>query len=708
MMRLLQPYALRAAGRADRSLTNARLAKLRTTATKCFKGTREAGAGVQWSRAMAPATSRYLSPRGQKMPNGNCFLSSRLPSRLRCAIALLIAVSLAVVAQAQTDPAQPPAADPPARVGRISLLSGPVTMTDYRVNEESDAALNWPLTSQQRLSTGSLGRAEVRIGSTSIRMDSDTVVDFNRVDDEVIQVTLQRGTATLRVRNREQLREIDFLTPRERVVFEDVGRYRIDVDRTAGASAVTAHVGSARVVSGNTSFVVQSGQRGEAAAEPMPRFQLVSPAPDVFDDWVAARDHRDDSLQSTRYVSAETTGVESLDEHGEWRSVDSYGAVWFPTRVVADWAPYRYGRWAYVSPWGWTWIDDASWGFTPFHYGRWVHVQNTWGWVPGAYVARPCYAPALVAWYGAPGASVSVSIGGPVGWFPLGPGEVFIPSFYYSRRYINTVNHGHVTNINYITVINQPPNYRYRQPGYSTWAPGDALVRHTPINRVVQQAPNDWAKLPTMQHPPVKLTEDVRRSKQTLVNASEPPRSAPPREIGRRPNEPGREIPGHAPAPRERTIERDAKAEAPNKPPLVKATPNEERVIPPMQRTPRVDVPRAEVPRAETPRAGMPRTDVPRQEAPRGEPAAPARPPKVQPVERAPAAPVGQVGAPPQQIAPRAAPAPRQEAPVQQGAPRAAPAPHQEAPVRKAAPPQHEQNSEHPKPGTRQSDPQRN
>ena len=66
--------------------------------------------------------------------------------------------------------------------------------------------------------------------------------------------------------------------------------------------------------------------------------------------------------------------------------------------VAAGWAPYRYGRWAWVSPWGWTWIDDARWGFAPFHYGRWAYASNRWCWVPGPRYVHAVYAPALVAW----------------------------------------------------------------------------------------------------------------------------------------------------------------------------------------------------------------------------------------------------------------------------------------------------------------------
>src|SRR5207245_1389824 len=87
-------------------------------------------------------------------------------------------------------------------------------------------------------------------------------------------------------------------------------------------------------------------------------------------------------------------------------------AVWVPRSMIVGWAPYRYGHWAWVDPWGWTWIDDAPWGFAPFHYGRWVYVDGGWGWVPGHVVARPVYAPALVAFVGGRNWSVAIGLGG--------------------------------------------------------------------------------------------------------------------------------------------------------------------------------------------------------------------------------------------------------------------------------------------------------
>src|SRR5207248_11467635 len=76
--------------------------------------------------------------------------------------------------------------------------------------------------------------------------------------------------------------------------------------------------------------------------------------------------------------------------------------------------------------------------------------------IPGPREVRPVYAPALVAFVG--GGMVA---GGTVAWFPLGPREVYVPSYRVSRGYVNrvnvsntTVNQTTVTNVYNTTVIN--------------------------------------------------------------------------------------------------------------------------------------------------------------------------------------------------------------------------------------------------------------
>ena len=96
-----------------------------------------------------------------------------------------------------------------------------------------------------------------------------------------------------------------------------------------------------------------------------------------------------------RHVSAAITGHEMLDEHGAWENVAGLGDVWFPKDLPSDWAPYRYGHWRWIGPWGWTWIDDMPWGFATSHYGRWANIGGSdteagrWGWVPGKRPGEP-------------------------------------------------------------------------------------------------------------------------------------------------------------------------------------------------------------------------------------------------------------------------------------------------------------------------------
>jgi hypothetical protein len=420
---------------------------------------------------------------------------------------LLIAGCAVGAAQAQSV-GEADAIDPPGRVGTITLLAGPVEMVDLQTGSREAADLNWPITAGWRLETGRLGRAEVRIGSTALRMDGDTTVDFARLDDHFVQIAVLRGSLALRLRSRDVLDEFEVLTQRERIVFDDVGRYRIDVDRAPELTAVTAFSGRARIVSGDSTFAVTGNQRGEVGAPPMTRFQLAAASADRFDDWVAARDARDDSLRSAAYVSRETTGVELLDDYGDWRTVNDYGPVWFPRTVAPGWAPYRYGRWAWVDPWGWTWVDEAPWGFAPFHYGRWVVIGGTWGWVPGVIVPRPVYAPALVAWFGSPG--VSVSIGAPIGWFPLGPREAYVPAYRHSPRYLRVVNVQNVPNIERVTIV-QTPRYANRSADRSTWLPGDRFGRRDPVDRSRRPPPSEWRQYIARPQPPANVPNTKRR-----------------------------------------------------------------------------------------------------------------------------------------------------------------------------------------------------
>ena len=259
---------------------------------------------------------------------------------------------------------------------------------------------------------------------------------------------------------------------------------------------------------------------------------------DDWEDWCASRDRRWDDARSSRYVSRDVIGYEDLDDNGEWRTTPDYGPVWVPRTVATGWAPYRYGHWAWVEPWGWTWIDDAPWGFAPFHYGRWVYVGDGWAWVPGRVVARPVYAPALVVFVGGRNWSVAIGAGGGggVAWFPLAPEEPYYPAYHVSNTYVRNVNvtNVNVTNINVTNVNVTNINYRNRRaPDAVTVVSHDAFVQSRPVNRsviVVARDRLDQARVVGFAAR-VTPTQQSVLAQPTVVEARRPPERVTTREV---------------------------------------------------------------------------------------------------------------------------------------------------------------------------------
>jgi hypothetical protein len=153
--------------------------------------------------------------------------------------------------------------------------------------------------------------------------------------------------------------------------------------------------------------------------------------------------------QVLRFVSPEMTGYDTLDANGTWEEAEGYGEVWYPNVIAQSWAPYRYGHWRWLAPWGWTWVDDMPWGFATSHYGRWARIDDRWAWVPGPRLEHPVYAPALVAFLGTRGVGLSYPDGnGPaVAWFPLAPDEAYWPSYTTDLDTIRRINAGAVHDV---------------------------------------------------------------------------------------------------------------------------------------------------------------------------------------------------------------------------------------------------------------------
>jgi hypothetical protein len=380
------------------------------------------------------------------------FTAAKVQDRTRRLLHALLALTLGFFALSASNSAW---ADPPGRVGRIASFDGNVWLFDDEQQEWVQARRNRPLTEGDRLSAERGARAEVQIGSGTLRLDGATDIEFAQLDDSRVHVRVLGGSVALRVRG-QSAREFALVTQEGRYEPLRPGHYRVDVEERSSVGETLA--GAMRFEAQDSVLEISDGQRAEFWQERgVTHYSWSGQSSDRFGDWVA-REDREDTRDRNRYVSDEMTGADDLDRHGRWDRHPEYGAVWYPTVVTAGWAPYRYGHWAYVRPWGWTWVDDAPWGFAPFHYGRWVNYGGRWGWCPGQYVARPVYAPALVAWFGGPNVRVGVSVGGgpAVGWVPLAPREIYYPGYYHSPHYVRGVNRTHERWYG--------PNPRYERP----------------------------------------------------------------------------------------------------------------------------------------------------------------------------------------------------------------------------------------------------
>ncbi len=327
-------------------------------------------------------------------------------------------ILLALTAWSQTD-----AGD---GVARVSFLRGDVTIQRGDSGDLTEAALNAPLVTGDRILTGPGSRAEVQFDyGHFVRLAPNAELRMQELKPDRYLIAVATGTVSFsRVEDYDS--DVELNTPSISVRPARKGNYRVSV-LPDGTTEITVRDGQAEIYS--PSGVQRLGKnqtmlvRGDASN---PEFQTVAELrKDEFDEWNRDRDRLIRKSESYRYVDRSIPGAYDLDAYGGWVNVAPYGYVWRP-RVAVGWAPYRAGRWAWVDYYGWNWVSYDPWGWAPYHYGRWFNSPGVgWCWWPGGRM-RHYYSPAVVGFVGFNIGSVGVGIGfGNVGWVPLAPYEPF-------------------------------------------------------------------------------------------------------------------------------------------------------------------------------------------------------------------------------------------------------------------------------------------
>jgi hypothetical protein len=435
-----------------------------------------------------------------------------------------LGASVPARAQSAPPPAPPGAApspaattaEPPARVGWLSNLSGSVSFHSASQDQWVTATQNYPVATGDAVWTQPQAAASVMVDASRIALSGGTELTAQEIDQSTITAALSQGEVFLDIASLQQGQTVVIETPRGTAQIATNGEYEIYAGDSSTPTYVTTVTGSIQftglgvsapqtvgaqqtlVVSGTNPVQAQLGAMQQDQFLTSMLQQITPPTPPTAAQAPAA--------------CAQMTGAAVLSNYGTWQPQPSVGTVWFP-QVPSTWVPYREGRWAYVQPWGWTWVDNAPWGFAPFHYGRWAQFGGRWGWVPqpvteqgygygGDY--RPVYAPALVTFLGAAAGAFTAAAfaSGAIGWAPLGPHEPYYPPYPVSQRYFGAYNRAYVPNYNQfyqknVTIVNNRVSYRNVEinnygaggrPGAefanregATFVPRDAMLGSRPI-----------------------------------------------------------------------------------------------------------------------------------------------------------------------------------------------------------------------------------
>ena len=314
--------------------------------------------------------------------------------------------------------------DVTARVVRISLITGAVSVKRNETNDWERAQLNTPLVEGDAIATDNEGRVEIQIDAHNfVRLGANSMLRIVTLRDEGVALSVVEGTASVRLakfdRDHEYF-EID--APKTTLAAEKKGLYRIDVAREGRVGLSARDGGRARIYSETSGFALRDGRTAELIYEGTDAGDwefLAANVSDSWDNWVSDRERylAQRLRYDVQYYDSYLWGAEDLDSYGDWAYVNDYGWIWRPHTLVinnyGNWAPYRYGRWVWISPYGWTWVCDEPWGWATYHYGRWVYYNGYWAWCPRSlyYRHRSWWRPALVAFH--------ISFGNNICWYPL-------------------------------------------------------------------------------------------------------------------------------------------------------------------------------------------------------------------------------------------------------------------------------------------------
>ena len=272
--------------------------------------------------------------------------------------------------------------DADARPARLSLVEGTVSFWRSGADDWVRARLNTPLAPGDHVYASAPGKFEVQFGAEAfVRANDETELVLERLDPDYVQFRAAKGVVSVDARNLDPDLTVEIDAPDAAFTIRQSGYYRVDVGDATTVFVARQGGEAEAVVAAGERWRVRSDEQVVCDPSASPVIETYQAAePDDWDRWNAERTGVVVAAPSARSLPRGVYGAETLDHYGTWDDEPTYGRVWYPREVEAQWAPYSDGHWVWDPGFGWTWIDDSPWGWAPFHYGRWVHVGPRWGW----------------------------------------------------------------------------------------------------------------------------------------------------------------------------------------------------------------------------------------------------------------------------------------------------------------------------------------
>jgi hypothetical protein len=267
----------------------------------------------------------------------------------------------------------------PARIAQLAYVEGAISYEE--ANERATSALpERPLEAGDRLSTERDGRAELTLGSATVRLDRDTDLRIVDLDASSVRLELADGAAIFRVDELFEDESFAVTTPNTTIRFQAPGEYRVDVPED-GTTTLTVRAGDAEVETAEGPVRIADGQRARIEGNEALTSLIAPQWTDDFDNWVLDREVQLAENAPPPADESEYAPDGTLDDYGDWQDDPQYGQVWMPSYAYGGYDPFATGYWSYTG-YGYSWVNPMPWG--PYtYYGHWTYLPqyNRYGWV---------------------------------------------------------------------------------------------------------------------------------------------------------------------------------------------------------------------------------------------------------------------------------------------------------------------------------------